>query len=176
MFVWFGRSAWEVWVADERGPLIIGYDGSECARYAIDRAAALFPGRRAVVVTVWQPVPMKWLGGGGSPIGVVPEMGIPELHNAVQESAAQLAREGASLANKAGLYAESLPLEAAEAVWAAIVEIADSRDAAAIVVGSRGHTGLRAVLLGSVSNAIVHRSARPTLIVHRPATEPDGSG
>ena len=38
-----------------RGPLLLCYDGSEDARHAIQRAGSLFPGRRALVVTVWQP-------------------------------------------------------------------------------------------------------------------------
>jgi hypothetical protein len=37
------------------GPLLVCYDGSEDASNAIRRAGALFPGRRALVVTVWQP-------------------------------------------------------------------------------------------------------------------------
>jgi nucleotide-binding universal stress UspA family protein len=32
-------------------------------------------------------------------------------------------------------------------------------------MGSRGLTGLRAMLLGSVSNAVVHHADRPTLII-----------
>ena len=37
------------------GPLLLCYDGSEDARHAIHRAGELFMGRRALVVTVWQP-------------------------------------------------------------------------------------------------------------------------
>jgi nucleotide-binding universal stress UspA family protein len=49
-----------------------------------------------------------------------------------------------------------------------IVEVADRHDAAAIVVGSRGSTGLQRALLGSVSSAVVHHADRPTLIVRQP--------
>ena len=38
------------------GPLLLCFDGSEDARRAIERAGALFAGRRALVVTVWQPI------------------------------------------------------------------------------------------------------------------------
>jgi nucleotide-binding universal stress UspA family protein len=58
--------------------------------------------------------------------------------------------------------------KAAGPVWETIIEIADSHDATTIVMGSRGVTGLRAMFLGSVSNAIVHHADRPTLIVRGP--------
>jgi nucleotide-binding universal stress UspA family protein len=53
-------------------------------------------------------------------------------------------------------------------VWKTIVEIADRHDAATIVMGSRGLTGLRSMLLGSVSNAVVHHADRPTLVIRQP--------
>ena len=48
------------------GPLLLCYDGSEDARRAIERAGAIHAGRRALVVTVWQPAAgldgSAWLG------------------------------------------------------------------------------------------------------------------
>lgn len=52
-------------------------------------------------------------------------------------------------------------------VWSAIVRIAEEQDAALIVVASRGHSGLRATLLGSVSDGVVHHATRPVLVVPR---------
>ncbi|MEJ7784999.1 MAG: universal stress protein [Solirubrobacteraceae bacterium] len=34
-------------------------------------------------------------------------------------------------------------------------------------MGSRGLTGVRSMLLGSVSSAVVHHADRPTLVIHR---------
>ena len=56
-------------------------------------------------------------------------------------------------------------------VWETIVGVADRHDAATIVMGSRGLTGLRSILLGSVSNAVVHHADRPTLIIPRPVSD-----
>jgi nucleotide-binding universal stress UspA family protein len=53
-------------------------------------------------------------------------------------------------------------------LWLTILEIADRHDAATIVMGSRGLAGLRSTLLGSVSNAVVHHTDRPTLIFRQP--------
>jgi nucleotide-binding universal stress UspA family protein len=91
-------------MTDPDGPLLPCYDGSEDAKYALERAGAL-------------------------PITV----------------------------------------EATGPVWKTIVEIADQYDAATIVMGSRGLTGMRSMLLGSVSSAEVHHADRPTLVVHRPS-------
>jgi Universal stress protein family len=46
-----------------------------------------------------------------------------------------------------------------------IVELARARDAAMIVVGSRGHGAVAGALLGSVSSPVIHRSDRPVLVV-----------
>ena len=48
----------------------------------------------------------------------------------------------------------------------AIIDAARKRDAAAIVVGSRGLKGLRARLEGSTSNAVVKNAPCPVLVVH----------
>jgi nucleotide-binding universal stress UspA family protein len=148
------------------GPLILCYDGSQDARTAIQRASELFIGRRALVVTVWQPptVPGS-LGFAGETAGM---LNLVEFNRAAAEAAGRLADEGVRIAQEAGLPAEPVPVEAAGPVWKAIVEVADRDDAATIVMGSRGLTGLQALLLGSVSSAVVHHADRPTLIVRQP--------
>jgi nucleotide-binding universal stress UspA family protein len=148
------------------GPLILCYDGSEDARHAIQRAGALFPGRRALVVTVWQPTAATGsLGFAGETAGMI---GVFELDRAAGEAGGRVAQEGVRIAHDAGLLAEPVAVEAAGPVWKTILEIAERDDAATVVMGSRGLTGLRAMLLGSVSSAVVHHADRPTLIVRQP--------
>jgi len=149
---------------DSDGPLLVCYDGSEHAKYAIARAASLFGKRSALVLTVWQPLASQFVLAGP----IAPVFSAPELDDAGAENAERLAREGAQLASDAGMEAEPLIAEAVDAVWPAIIEVADNHDAAAIVIGSRGHSGVHAALMGSVSNAVVHHAQRPTLVVHTP--------
>ncbi len=56
------------------------------------------------------------------------------------------------------------------AVWRTILDVASDVDAELIVIGTRGATAVQSGLLGSVSNAIVHHSDRPVLVVPRTAT------
>ena len=42
-----------------------------------------------------------------------------------------------------------------------------------VVVGSRGLSGFRSALLGSISNAVVQHSAKPVVVVHDPADPRD---
>ena len=134
--------------------------------HAIERAGALFAGRHALVVTVWQPTAVPdSLGFAGETAGMVDFV---EVERAAAEHGGRLADEGVRIAQEAGLDAEPVAVQAAGPVWKTIVEIADRHDAATIVMGSRGLTGLRSMLLGSVSSAVVHHADRPTLIIPHP--------
>jgi nucleotide-binding universal stress UspA family protein len=55
----------------------------------------------------------------------------------------------------------------------AIVKVADTRDADAIYVGSRGLGRVRAVL-GSVSHDVLHLSSRPVVVVPTGAAHSEG--
>ena len=54
-------------------------------------------------------------------------------------------------------------------VASAILDVADELDAEAIVVGSRGLTGVKSLLLGSVSHALLQHADRPVIVVPAPA-------
>jgi nucleotide-binding universal stress UspA family protein len=154
------------------GPLLICYDGSEDAKLAIESTAGLLAARPALVVTVWQPTAsLDSVVWSGMIVGVD---NFVELDSAAAEAGGRVADEGVRIAQQAGLEAEPLAIKATGPVWKTIIEIADRHDAAAIVMGSRGLTGVRSMLLGSVSSAVVHHADRPTLVIHRPSDEHAG--
>jgi nucleotide-binding universal stress UspA family protein len=157
--------------ADADGPLLLCYDGSEDAKHAIERAGALLGGRRALVLTVWQPThglgSFAWAGATASMVDFF------ELDRAAAEDAGNVCHDGVGIAQRADLRAEAVAVEATGPVGKTIVEIADRHDAATIVMGSRGLTGVRSMLLGSVSSAVVHHAGRPTLVIHRPSDAAD---
>jgi nucleotide-binding universal stress UspA family protein len=90
-----------------------------------------------------------------------------ELDRAAAEDAALVANEGVRIAQDAGLDAEPVAIEASGPVWKAIVDMADCHHVAMIVMGSRGLTGVRSMLLGSVSSAVVQHADWPTLIIRQ---------
>jgi nucleotide-binding universal stress UspA family protein len=147
------------------GPLVVCYDGSEDAKHAIERAGDLLPDRHVLVVTVWQPIAggasLAWAGMTISGVNSV------QLDREAAEEGARIANEGIRIAQAAGLRAEPLVVEATGPVWKTILDLADDHHAAMIIMGSRGLTGMRSMLLGSVSSALAHHSDRPTLVIRQ---------
>ena len=149
--------------APPESPLILCYDGSEPARHAIQRAANLLSPRRALVLTVWLPTPALTPGLGG----IANALNFVEVDRAAAKASSRIAEEGACIAREAGLGADPVSVKASGPVWHAIVETADRYGAADIVMGARGVTALRSMLVGSVSNGVVHHAKQPTLVIHR---------
>jgi nucleotide-binding universal stress UspA family protein len=152
-------------------PLVIAFDGGELGRAAVRAASRLFAGSAAVVVTVWEPglaaMATANAGAGGFGEGTMvtdPELAA-ELDQAEHEHASVVATEGAQLAKSLGLSAEAAPVADETRVADAIVAIAEQRDAAAVIVGSRGKTGIRSHVLGSTSRDVLARCLRPVLVV-----------
>jgi nucleotide-binding universal stress UspA family protein len=149
-------------------PILVAYDGSPEAKAALARAAALFPGRPAVVATVWEPGLASVLpdpGGIGGPAAPVDLGAVAEVDELMAKRAAGVAAEGAERARRAGLQAEPVSTEDESNVAETIARMADEHDAAVVVIGSRGLSGLKARLLGSTSESILHHCRRPVLIV-----------
>jgi nucleotide-binding universal stress UspA family protein len=151
-------------------PLLIAYDGSDHAKAAVASAARLFPGRAAEVVTAWRSVkevvPASLVA---LPASVAHEAQV-KMDEAERNEAQGLADAGAGLARDAGLDARGQAIEAAGAIWPAIIRAAEDAGAEAVIVGSRGRSPIRSAILGSVSAGVVNHSKRPVVVVR--AAEP----
>jgi nucleotide-binding universal stress UspA family protein len=142
-------------------PILFAYDGSDQARATFAEAARQLGGsRRAIVMTVWQPLPTLPFG---RPV-VIPA----EVEEAVGAQARDIAREGAALAESAGFVAIAVT-RCGSPTWQAIVDAADEQDVSLVVMGSHGRTGAGLMLMGSVSAAVARHTQRPVLIVHAAA-------
>jgi nucleotide-binding universal stress UspA family protein len=144
--------------------ILICYDGSDDARAAIERAGKLFAGQQATVITVWEPFTdvMSRTGAAGLGLSIVDPT---EIDAASQNAAREGADEGAESARQAGLDAQPHVAERHGTIAATILREAREREVDAIVVGTRGLTGIKSLMLGSVSNAIVQHADRPVTVI-----------
>lgn len=145
--------------------ILICYDGSEDARAALEKAAELFPSQPAVVLSVWEPF-VEVAARTGVGFGLVPSFpDSADIDAASRDRANELAREGVELAQRAGLEAQPAVCEQIRTTGRSILAEAERRGAAAVVMGSRGLTGLRSLLLGSVSHEVIQRADRTIVVV-----------
>jgi nucleotide-binding universal stress UspA family protein len=146
-------------------PILICYDGSPGAARAIEAAATLLGPRRAVVLDVAPPITPAESVAAVSPM--VPGAAFEEVNTA---DAGRQAARGAELARSSGFEAEARAALTAP-TWQGVVDVADELDAAVIVIGSRGLSGLRETLEGSLSHQVAEHAGRPVLIVPPPQHE-----
>jgi nucleotide-binding universal stress UspA family protein len=155
-------------MALEAAPVLIAYDGSEVSRAAVRRAAELFPGRRAVLATVWEPglaaVPVGLTDIGVGALPADPAT-IEAVDRSQREHASTVAADGAEFARSVGLAAEPEAVPDEVDVADTLIGIARERGAAVVVVGSHGISGLRKRLLGSVSRKLIEHCDRPVLVI-----------
>ena len=148
--------------------ILICYDGSADARAAIEGAAELFPDEPATVLTVWQPF-VEVMARTTVGFGLVPSVPSPdEIDQASQTSAEQTAVEGAELASRLGMTAQPRAASQLTTTARAILGEAAHVGANAIVMGSRGLTGVKSLLLGSVSHEVIQQADRTVVIVPSP--------
>jgi nucleotide-binding universal stress UspA family protein len=139
--------------------LLLCYDGSEHAMEAIEFAGALFPPRtRATVLYGWEPAVLAV--GGGIVAAAIP----PDIDERDAARAMGIAQDGAQRARSAGLAAEARTERTTASTWRTIVDVADG-EYDVIVMGTRGLTGVRSLLLGSCSHQVTQHATCPVLIV-----------
>lgn len=145
--------------------ILICYDGSDDARTAIARAGELFAGQPATVLTVWQPF-VQMIANAPIGYGMVPAFpDSAEIDEASRKRAEELAKEGSELGEKAGLRAHAQVVAQESTTARAILGQAEDLEASAVVMGSRGLTGVKSLLLGSVSHAVIQHADRTVVIV-----------
>jgi nucleotide-binding universal stress UspA family protein len=132
--------------------VIVGYDGSDGARAALDTAletSSAF-GDRVVIAFGYH---VQKLGGE-----------VQDYAKALKERAEEVVSHGLHQAQaKGGSEVESVVVERPPAE--ALAELAKERGARMIVVGTHGEAPLKGAIVGSTSHKLLHLSEVPVLVV-----------
>jgi nucleotide-binding universal stress UspA family protein len=138
--------------------IVLGYDGSGCARCALRAALELCKllGDRLVIVYAYEP-PSKMVGEE-----------FQEHRRALEEIGDDMTREAIEHARDAGVQA--VVALAAERPAEALRRLGEEHEARMIVVGTQGESPLRSAILGSIPHKLLQISERPVLVV-----PPDGA-
>jgi nucleotide-binding universal stress UspA family protein len=146
--------------------ILVAFDGSPDSQQALQEACRLagIDGRLTIVGVA--PHPTSWIVGGT----MAPPYDSTELQAEIDKSwQAQLGEAADSTPEELRGRVETKLLHGA--AGPAIVDEISGGDHDLVVLGTRGHSAAGALLLGSVSLHVVHRSTVPALIVR--AGEPD---
>jgi len=149
--------------------VIAAYDGSPASEAALRAAATLFADRTIVVVSIWEPGLAMSMLTVPDPTGftyISPSQDeVATVDRAQEDHAAALAAAGAAIVRELGATAEPLPVGDNIDAGDAIAAIGEERDAAAIVVGSRGLGNVRSAFVGSTSKHLLSHTRRPVVVV-----------
>jgi nucleotide-binding universal stress UspA family protein len=147
--------------------ILLATDGSPSAQAATVEAIELASatGWTLRVLTVWQtPVLTSF--------GYAPAVYDPKLTELEKEHAAEVAQRAAALAHEAGLEAtfevrQGFPADE-------ICAVAAESEPRLVVLGAHGWGAFKRLVFGSVSNAVLHHSSSPVLVVRmaEPEAEP----
>jgi nucleotide-binding universal stress UspA family protein len=130
-------------------------DGSEAADRALPQAKSIAADSGAPLVVVYcEEFTLPGKGGGSLPI----HANEADLQQKIERQVAELSSDGV----KATL--ESTRSQVGGAAHS-IAEIAEREHADLIVIGTRGHTPLAGLLLGSVTQRLLHIAPCPVLAV-----------
>jgi nucleotide-binding universal stress UspA family protein len=132
-------------------PIVVGYDGSDCAKAALAEAIwlAKAAGCRIVVAFGFH----IWPGGG--------EVG--DYRRVLEQRGRELTEEALATVRAAGVEGEAAVVE--ESPSEGLVHLAERLGARMIVVGTRGEGPLTGMILGSTPHKLLHRSSVPVLVV-----------
>lgn len=142
------------------GKIMVAFDGSNDSMKAVRLAAALAKefSSQLVVVHVYNS-PMVIYGAGAA----LPIPNYKELEDSAKQVASDVLSRGLGLATEAGVTARGELLEA-QSVVEALSEYAAHMEADLLVVGTRGMTGFKKLILGSVSSGLVGHSPCSVLV------------
>jgi nucleotide-binding universal stress UspA family protein len=147
--------------------ILLCYDGSEDAQAAMETTARLFSGEPLTVLAVWEPyTEIITHEGWGFGFGYAPPAAdVEQVDDSVRRHASGVVEDAVRRLGEQGVTAEARVESASGGIASTVLAVADEISADAIVLGTRGHSGIKSLLLGSVSHAVLQHADRPVLVV-----------
>ncbi len=150
--------------------ILVCYEGSADAQAALDRAGRLMAGAEAMVLVVWETIVETMTRHGALGMGMIGYSGDDgAADEAIKQAAVDTAADGVQRAVAAGLVAQPRIVNRNDDIAAVILAEAADLDADVIVLGTRGLGGVKSLMLGSVSHAVLHHADRAILVIPSPA-------
>jgi nucleotide-binding universal stress UspA family protein len=132
--------------------IVIGYDGSDSSKSALDHAFDFAKALGDSIVIVFAYAPGGY--GGGE---------VPEQRRAVEEFGEKVTNEAVEAAKAANVDCKVEMIN--EHPHQALITAAEKHDARMIVVGSHGESPLKGAIIGSTPYKLVQLSETPVLVV-----------
>lgn len=149
----------ETHLPDREHPLVVGVDGSENGRRALEAAIGIARRNQAGLrlVSAWEPPPLDPLGPPGY-------RSMEEAVKARRDLAQEAIDEARGIAERADL---GVPVDAVVAEGRAEDTLASAASGASLIVlGARGRGDFASLLMGSTSRSVLHLAPCPVYLVH----------
>jgi nucleotide-binding universal stress UspA family protein len=134
--------------------IIVGYDGSDCAKAALRTALDIGKAYGEQVTIAF--------GFEVNPVGSE----VKDYADALRELGHKRVEEASGIAAEYNGQVDAVVME--ESPAKGLVSLAAERDARVIVVGTRGESPIHGALIGSTAHKLLHLSDRPVLVVPQP--------
>jgi nucleotide-binding universal stress UspA family protein len=134
------------------GEIVIGYDGSESSKSALEKAFDFANALEDTLVIVFAAAPGGY--GGGE---------VPEQRKAVEEFGQRVTQEAVAMTKEAGIDCTVEMIN--EHPHEALMTAARKHGARMIVVGSHGESPLKGAIIGATPYKLVQLSETPVLVV-----------
>jgi nucleotide-binding universal stress UspA family protein len=140
--------------------ILVPIDGSECSLYAARYAVKLAKDENAQLFCIHVIGSVPYYGYMGSPPA------IDQYYKDLEEKVECWFSKVRDMARNEGISElKTETFSGVESIIESIIDYASKKDVDLIVIGTRGRTGLKRFLMGSVANGVVQHAHCPVLLV-----------
>jgi nucleotide-binding universal stress UspA family protein len=141
--------------------ILVAFDGSKDALKAVEMACSLAKNYASSIVIAYVYSLEVYAYGGAAPI---PVPDFQPLEEAARAKGKTILDKGVQKAKDEGIESTSQLIEAPSIVQA-LLEFAEKENVDLIVVGTRGVSGFKKLIMGSVSSGLTSHAECPVLVV-----------